>query len=192
MREIAQRVAARGHRSSSTRRTSTSAARRSFRELDAHPNVIIGRTFAKAHGLAGLRAGCLIGDPERLDADPQRRAAVTASACSRSPAGARRCAIASTLAWYRTQVEESRELLYAACERLTLPYWKSAGNFVLINVSRAGDPAEIVEAFADARHPGPRSLDAIPAAAAAFGSPPALVRHTEIVIEALEGLCAVP
>src|SRR4029079_16566780 len=36
-------------------------------EIDAHPNVIIGRTFAKAHGLAGLRAGCLIGDAERLD-----------------------------------------------------------------------------------------------------------------------------
>jgi len=49
---------------------------------------------------------------------------------------------------YRTQVEESRELLYAACERLKLPYWKSAGNFVLINVSGVGDPAELVEALA--------------------------------------------
>ena len=36
-------------------------------ELWAHPNVVIGRTFAKAHGLAGLRAGCLIGDPGRLE-----------------------------------------------------------------------------------------------------------------------------
>ena len=36
-------------------------------ELSEYPNVIVGRTFAKAHGLAGLRAGCVIGDPERLD-----------------------------------------------------------------------------------------------------------------------------
>ena len=28
-------------------------------ELDAHPNVLIGRTFAKAHGLAGRSAGLL-------------------------------------------------------------------------------------------------------------------------------------
>jgi len=37
-------------------------------ELECHGNVIVGRTFAKAHGLAGLRAGCLVGQPERLEA----------------------------------------------------------------------------------------------------------------------------
>ena len=42
------------------------------------------------------------------------------------------------LDWYRAQVSESRELLYAACDRLGLPYWKSAGNFVLINVETIG------------------------------------------------------
>jgi histidinol-phosphate aminotransferase len=36
-------------------------------ELGGHTNVVVGRTFAKAHGLAGLRAGCLIGDPARLE-----------------------------------------------------------------------------------------------------------------------------
>jgi histidinol-phosphate aminotransferase len=159
-------------------------------ELDAHPNVIIGRTFAKAHGLAGLRAGCLIGNPGRLEAVRQ---AVPPYSLSVFAAAGWRAALRDReyLEWYRGQVTESRELLYAACERLSLPYWKSAGNFVLIKVERAGRPEEIVQAFADrgilvrdrSRDPGCRGCIRITAG---------LVRHTEIAIEALEGLCAVP
>jgi histidinol-phosphate aminotransferase len=159
-------------------------------ELGAHSNVIIGRTFAKAHGLAGLRAGCLIGDPARLEAV---RDAVPPYSLSVFAAAGWRAALRDReyLDWYRTQVSESRELLYAACDRLGLPYWKSAGNFVLINVSRSGEPAEIVRAFAErgilvrdrSRDPGCHGCIRITAG---------LVRHTEIVVEALEGLCAVP
>ena len=32
------------------------------------PNIVVGRTFAKAYGLAGLRVGALVGDPETLEA----------------------------------------------------------------------------------------------------------------------------
>jgi histidinol-phosphate aminotransferase len=159
-------------------------------ELGAHTNVIIGRTFAKAHGLAGLRAGCLIGDPARLelvrDAVPPYSLSVFAAAGWRAALRDR-----EYLDWYRTQVSESRELLYATCDRLGLPYWKSAGNFVLINIGRSGEPADIVRAFAErgilvrdrSRDAGCRGCIRITAG---------LVRHTEIVVEALEGLCAVP
>src|SRR5207245_7354560 len=41
-------------------------------ELDAFPNVIVGRTFSKAFGLAGLRIGCLVSAPATVD--PIRRA----------------------------------------------------------------------------------------------------------------------
>jgi histidinol-phosphate aminotransferase len=159
-------------------------------ELDAHPNVIIGRTFAKAHGLAGLRAGCLLGNPGRLeplrDAVPPYSVSVFAVSGWRAALRDR-----EYLDWYRRQVGESRELLYAACERLELPYWKSAGNFVLINVQRFGVPAEIVQAFAErgilvrdrSRDPGCHGCIRITAG---------LVRHTELAVDALEGLCAVP
>lgn len=158
-------------------------------ELDAHPHVVVGRTFAKAHGLAGLRAGCLVGTPSRVnpvrDAVPPYSLSVFAVAGWRAALRDR-----EYLAWYRQQVTESRELVYAACERLVLPYWKSAGNFVLINVESAGEPKDIVRAFADrgilvrdrSRDPGCRGCIRITAG---------LVRHTEIAIEALEGLCAV-
>jgi histidinol-phosphate aminotransferase len=151
-------------------------------ELGSHANVVIGRTFAKAHGLAGLRAGCLIGDPGRLE--PVREAVPPYSISVFAAAGWR-AALRDReyLDWYRTQVTESRELMYAACDRLRLPYWKSAGNFVLIDVRRSGEPAEIVRVRDRSREPGCGGCIRVTAG---------LVRHTEIVVEALEGLCAVP
>lgn len=159
-------------------------------DLNAHPNVIIGRTFAKAHGLAGLRAGCLIGEPDRLeavrDAVPPYSLSVFAATGWRAALGDR-----AYLDWYRAQVSESREVLYAACERLRLPYWKSAGNFVLIKVARSGEPAEIVRAFAD-RGILIRDRSRDPGCAGCIRITAGLVRHTEIAVEALEDLCAVP
>ena len=35
--------------------------------------------------------------------------------------------------WYIAQANESKALLYAACDRAGLRYWKSAANFVLID-----------------------------------------------------------
>jgi histidinol-phosphate aminotransferase len=159
-------------------------------EIGAHPNVIVGRTFAKAHGLAGLRAGCLIGDPGRLDVI---RNAVPPYSLSVFAVAGWRAALRDReyLAWYRTQVEESRELLYSTCQRLHLPYWKSAGNFVLINVGAVGDPQELVEALA-ARGILVRDRSKDPGCGGCIRITAGLVRHTETVIEALEGLCAVP
>jgi histidinol-phosphate aminotransferase len=159
-------------------------------EIAAHPNVVIGRTFAKAHGLAGLRAGCLIGDPDRLDA---MRNAVPPYSISVFAVAGWRAALRDReyLGWYRTQVEESKELLYAAANRLRLQYWKSAGNFVLINVSRVGDPGEIVDAMAK-RGILIRDRSKDPGCSGCIRVTAGLVRHTEIVIEALEGLCVAP
>src|SRR3989475_7668759 len=36
-------------------------------DLAAFPNVVVGRTFSKSFGLAGLRIGCLVGAPEALE-----------------------------------------------------------------------------------------------------------------------------
>src|SRR5206468_3662115 len=48
------------------------AGRTFIPELASFPNVVVGRTFSKAYGLAGLRIGCLVGEPAVLD--PIRRA----------------------------------------------------------------------------------------------------------------------
>jgi histidinol-phosphate aminotransferase len=99
--------------------------------LPSFPNVVVGRTFSKAFGLAGLRIGCLIGAVERLD--PVRLVipvySVNVAAAVALPAALEDRPFVEE---YLRQVAESKELLYAACDRLGLTYWRSAANFVLV------------------------------------------------------------
>lgn len=107
-------------------------------ELDRFPNVVVGRTFSKAFGLAGLRIGALTGHPDALE---PIRLVVPVYSVNVAAVVAVQAAL-DDLAYmheYRAQVEESKRLLYAACERLGLRYWESAANFVLIDAGpRAG------------------------------------------------------
>jgi histidinol-phosphate aminotransferase len=101
--------------------------------LQSCPNVIVGRTFSKAFGLAGLRIGCLIGAPELLD--PVRLAIPVYSVNIAAAVGVRAALEdRSYVDDYLRQVAESKNLLYAACDRLGLQYWKSGANFVLVAV----------------------------------------------------------
>jgi histidinol-phosphate aminotransferase len=110
-------------------------------ELAAFPNVIVGRTFSKAFGLAGIRIGCLVGDPATL-------ARITPAVPFYSVNIAAVVAVQAALAdlafvdAYVAQVAESKALLYAACDRLGLKYWPSSANFVLVRVGER--VAEIV------------------------------------------------
>jgi len=105
------------------------------RLLAGSPNIVVGRTFAKAYGLAGLRIGALVGAPETLA--PLRRVvppySVNACVALVLPAA---MADSAYYEWYLNQVAESRALLYTEFDRLGIEHWKSAANFVL---ARFGD-----------------------------------------------------
>ena len=150
-------------------------------ELPALQNVLVGRTFSKAYGLAGMRIGAVIGQPAALD--PVR--AVTLPFNINSVAlAALDAAIADTefLPRYAAQVHESRERLYAACRRLGLEFWESAANFVLV---RVGEAAPYLAALAGRRiHVRDRSSDAITPGCIRITT--GLVEHTDRAIEALE------
>src|SRR5688572_30486413 len=91
-------------------------------DLPRYPNVLVGRTFSKAYGLAGLRVGVVIGQPQALD--PVR--AVTLPFNINGVAlAAIEAALSDTdfLPRYAAQVRASREKLYEACRRLGLPFW---------------------------------------------------------------------
>jgi histidinol-phosphate aminotransferase len=116
-------------------------------ELERYPNVVVGRTFSKAFGLAGLRIGVITGHPDALE--PIRFAIPVYSVNIAAVVGVR-AALADLdyMTGYAAQVEQSKALLYAACDRLGLRYWTSAANFVLID---AGDRAEVLAVGAAAR-----------------------------------------
>lgn len=153
-------------------------------ELAAHPNVLIGRTFSKAYGLAGMRVGIVIGQPPALD--PLRMVTL--------PFNINGVAIAATLAAlgdqeflpaYARQVAESRRRIYAACDRLGLTYWPSAANFVLV---RVGDSvAPFVQAMA-ARNVHVRDRSKDPATPGCIRLTAGVLEHTDRAIEALESV----
>jgi histidinol-phosphate aminotransferase len=153
--------------------------------LERFPNVLLGRTFSKAYGLAGMRIGVVIGQGAVLD--PVRDVTLPFNINGIALA-ALEAAIADTdfLPRYAAAVHESRERLYAACQRLGLEFWRSAANYVLV---RVGDAAPYLDALARRRiHVRDRSKDAITPGCLRITT--GIVEHTELAIEALESVHA--
>ena len=155
--------------------------------LPGFPNVIVGRTFSKAFGLAGLRIGCLVGAPEVLN---PVRAAIPVYSVNIAAVVAVEAALADRayMEDYVRQTRESKALLYAACERLGLKYWKSEANFVLVG---AGDrlPA-LVKGVAD-RGIYIRDRSSEPGCEGCLRIATGIVDHTRRCIAAMkEVLCA--
>jgi histidinol-phosphate aminotransferase len=109
------------------------AGRSFIPELPAFPNVMVGRTFSKAYGLAALRIGALVGAPDTLD---PARFAIPVYSVNIAAVVALEAALADVdyLQEYLRQVKESKALLYAACDRLGLTCWPSDANFVLVRI----------------------------------------------------------
>jgi len=158
-------------------------------ELESYPNVVVGRTFSKAFGLAGLRIGCLVGAPDTVDAI---RRAVPVHSVNIAAVTAIQAALQDLdhLNDYLRQVAESKELLYAACDRLGLSYWKSSSNFVLV---RAGDRTDALVKGAFARGVYIRDRSTEPGCAGSIRIGAGIVEHTRRCIAVMEEvLCAAP
>ena len=158
-------------------------------ELAAFPNVIVGRTFSKAFGLAGLRIGCLVGAPAVLD---PIRLAIPVYSVSIAAVTAIQAALGDLdhLRNYLEQVETSKGLLYAACDRLGLSYVRSRSNFVLVC---AGDRTDALVKGAFDRGIYIRDRSTEPGCAGCIRIAAGIVDHTKRCIEVLEEvLCAAP
>ena len=158
-------------------------------ELPAFPNVIVGRTFSKAFGLAGLRIGCLVGASAVLD---PVRAVIPVYSVNIAAVVAVQAALADRgyLHDYLRQVQESKRLLYAACDRVGLKYWKSDANFVLVC---AGDRLRALVKGAADRGIYIRDRSSEPGCDGCLRIGTGIVEHTRRFIAAMEEvLCAAP
>jgi histidinol-phosphate aminotransferase len=158
------------------------AGRSFIPELPSFPNVIVGRTFSKAYGLAALRIGALIGAPDVLD---PVRYALPVYSVNIAAVVALQAALSDTdhLQDYLQQVKASKALLYATCDRLGLQYWPSDANFVLV---RIGD--RVGEVIDGARERGVylRNRSAEPGCEGCLRIATGVVEHTRRGIEVIE------
>lgn len=110
--------------------TSGTFADRAIREFT---NVLVGRTFAKAYGLAGLRAGALIG-PRALIA--RMRDIVPPFSLNSFAAHALVAALEDRgyVDVYVAQSQESRRMIHEYCRRKGFRSFPSEANFVLASI----------------------------------------------------------
>ena len=97
-------------------------------------NLFITRTFSKVYGLAGLRAGVLIGPTEQMSA--LRRVCspynVNAAALACIPEA---IADRAYIEQYVTETIRSRQRLESTLATRGVPYWPSQANFVLARIA---------------------------------------------------------
>jgi histidinol-phosphate aminotransferase len=150
--------------------------------LDRHRNLIVGRTFAKAHGLAALRVGALIAHPATLG--PLRRILPPYNV-NIAAVFALRAALEDRayLDWYVAQSVESRRLIYSFCDRHDFKYWKSEANFVLV---RVGDDAGTITDDMVSRGVLIRDRSRSPGCAGCIRLTAGVVEHTTVCLSALE------
>jgi histidinol-phosphate aminotransferase len=151
-----------------------------------YPNVMVGRTFSKAYGLAGMRVGVLCASPAVLE--PIRRCMPLFN-LNVVAVAALRAALADPAyrEWYLDQAAQSKALVYSACDKLGLSYWRSAANFVLID---GGARTKEIVAGMIARGVFVRDRSADPSCPNCFRVTAGVVEHTQKAMVALEDVCA--
>jgi len=154
--------------------------------LERYRNVLVGRTFAKAHGLAALRVGALIAHPDALA--PLRRLL--------PPYSLNICAVRALeaamgdrayLDAYVAQAGASKQLLYDFCSARGIRYWPSQANFVLL---RLGPDAGVVTAALAARGIYIRDKSSAPGCEGCVRITAGVVEHTRACLAALEDILA--
>jgi histidinol-phosphate aminotransferase len=97
------------------------------------PNLIVGRTFSKAYGLANLRLGMLAGDARLISfirkvASPYNVNGIALEVLPEALADE------EYLDWYVREIHQGRDRMQAALKSFGLHTWPSAANFVLFDI----------------------------------------------------------
>ncbi len=115
--------------------------------VDSNPNIIVGRTFSKVHGLAGLRIGYAIANPVTIELLSNLHIGRGMTISSASANAAIACLKDPEFeAYSRRKIIEGRELVCNAFDKMKVEYMPSAANFVMFRNDRFSmDPVEAME-----------------------------------------------
>lgn len=152
--------------------------------LDRHPNLVVGRTFAKAYGLAGLRIGALVAGPGLIASIRSRQPPYAVNAVA---ARALVAALEAPDATARTvaAARASKERIYAWCRDRGLTYWPSEANFVLV---RLGPSVSAIVAAMAGQGVLIRDRSSAPGCAGCARIAASVVEHTETCLAALDAV----
>lgn len=105
-----------------------------------YPNLFVSRTFSKVYGLAGLRIGCLFTQSANAALLRKGQSPYSVNAVA---AAAARVAVEDQefITGYVTEVLAARQLTEVGLEKLSIRYFPSDGNFILMDL---GTRAELV------------------------------------------------
>lgn len=154
--------------------------------LDRHPNLVVGRTFAKAYGLAGLRIGALVAHPATLERLRHMQPPFTVNVAAMRALDAA-LADPGYLAWSVAQATESREQTFDWCRRHGIEHWPGVGNFVLMRIG--ADVADVNRALAT-RGILARDKSGAPGCFGCLRVTTGVVEHTARLLAALEEILA--
>jgi histidinol-phosphate aminotransferase len=154
--------------------------------LDRRKNVVIGRTFAKGHGLAGLRIGAVVAHPDTIEQFESLLPPFNVNICALKGLEAA-LGDKAHLSRYVAEARRSRELVYAFCRRHAFNYWPSEANFVLI---RLGDLTSSIVGGLEARGIVVRDKSGSPGCDGCIRLTAGVVAHTETALAAMEDVLA--
>lgn len=106
--------------------------------IDRYPNLIVTRTFSKIYGLAALRIGYGIGQPEFIRMIEALRQPFNVTRLSQKAAVAA-LVDQSYIEECKIQNANGLKQYYEFCNRHAIDYFPSQGNFILIDVKKPGD-----------------------------------------------------
>jgi histidinol-phosphate aminotransferase len=115
--------------------------------VDSHPNLIVGRTFSKVHGLAGMRIGYALANPVTIElmSSFHTGRGMTVS-CAAAAAALASLNDPEFENYSRTKIIEGRELVSKAFDKWGVEYLPSATNFIMFrNDIFSMDPVEAME-----------------------------------------------
>jgi histidinol-phosphate aminotransferase len=112
-----------------------------------NPNIIVGRTFSKVHGLAGMRVGYALANPKTIERMANLHTGRGMTVSCAAGAAALACLNDPEFENFsRNKIIEGREMVSKAFDKWGIEHLPSATNFIMFrNDKFSSDPVEAME-----------------------------------------------